>query len=55
MLHDVSLWSIWCNLKVVNEALAALDEFGYVAAEFIPYFAPFPRNHEHGGCVRQRL
>jgi hypothetical protein len=42
MLHDVSLWPIWCNVKVVNEALAALDEFGYVAAEFIPYFASVP-------------
>jgi hypothetical protein len=42
MLHDVNLWPIWCNLKVVNEALAALDKFGYVAAEFIPYFAPVP-------------
>ena len=55
MLHDVSLWPIWCNVKVVNEALAALDEFGYVAADFIPYFARPPGDHEHGGCVRQRL
>ena len=42
MIHDVSIWPIWCNAEVVNEALAALDEFGYVDAEFIPYFDPSP-------------
>jgi len=42
MIHDVSPWPIWCNLSVVNEAFAALDKFGYVEAEFIPYFDPTP-------------
>jgi hypothetical protein len=42
MLHDVSPWPIWCNVAVVNEAFAALDEFGYVDADFIPYFDPIP-------------
>ncbi len=42
MIHDVSPWAIWCNMDVVNEAWAALDEFGYVHAEFIPYFDPRP-------------
>ena len=42
MIHDVSVWPIWCNAKVANEALGALDAFGYVDAEFIPYFDPTP-------------
>jgi hypothetical protein len=42
MIHDVSVWPIWCNAEVANEALAALDEFGYVDADFIPYFDPAP-------------
>ncbi len=42
MLHDVSLWPIRCNVSVVNEALAALDAFGYADAEFIPYFDARP-------------
>jgi hypothetical protein len=42
MIHDVSVWPIWCNTAVANEALAALDEFGYVNSEFIPYFDPVP-------------
>lgn len=42
MLHDVSLWPIWCNTKVANESLEALDEFGYVESEFLPYFDPTP-------------
>ncbi|MBU0610975.1 MAG: hypothetical protein KKI08_24050, partial [Armatimonadetes bacterium] len=28
----------WCNAAVANEALAALDEFGYVDADFVGYF-----------------
>ncbi len=40
MIHDVNVWAIWCNADVVNEAFAALDEFGYVDADFIPYFDP---------------
>jgi hypothetical protein len=42
MVHDVSPWPIWCNGKVVNEAFEALDEFGTVDADFIPYFDPTP-------------
>ena len=42
MLHDVSPWPVWCNRAVVGEAFAALDAFGYVDAEFIPYFDPKP-------------
>jgi len=42
MIHDVSPWPIWCNAAVMNEALAALDEFGYVDADFIGYFDPTP-------------
>jgi hypothetical protein len=42
MIHDVSPWPIWCNTAVMNEALAALDEFGYVDADFIGYFDPTP-------------
>ncbi|HCU36161.1 MAG TPA: hypothetical protein DGT21_12155 [Armatimonadetes bacterium] len=42
MVHDVNVWAIWCNADVVNEAFAALDEFGYVDADFIPYFDPKP-------------
>lgn len=42
MIHDVSPWPIWCHVEVVNEAFAALDEFGYVDSDFIPYFDPTP-------------
>ncbi len=42
MIHDVSPWPIWCNAAVMNEALDALDEFGYVDADFVPYFDPAP-------------
>ncbi|MHB8995834.1 MAG: glycoside hydrolase domain-containing protein [Armatimonadota bacterium] len=42
MIHDVAVWPIWCNADVVNEALAALDEFGYVDSEFIGYFEARP-------------
>jgi hypothetical protein len=42
MLHDVAPWPEWCNKAVVNEALAGLDAFGYVDADFIPYFDPVP-------------
>jgi len=42
MIHDVPLWPIWCNAEEVNKALAALDEFGYVNADFIGYFDSMP-------------
>jgi hypothetical protein len=42
MVHDVAPWAIWCNGKVFEEALDALDAFGYVDASFVPYFDPKP-------------
>ncbi|MBI2301270.1 MAG: hypothetical protein HYU66_20370 [Armatimonadetes bacterium] len=42
MLHDVSPWPIWCNVAECNRAFEALDAFGYVEAEFIPYFDARP-------------
>jgi hypothetical protein len=42
MLHDVSVWPIWSNVSVWNEMYDALDAFGYVDSEFIPYFDPNP-------------
>ncbi len=42
MIHDIGIWPIWCNARVVEEALTALDDFGFVESEFIPYFDPTP-------------
>jgi hypothetical protein len=42
MIHDTAIWPIWCNAEVVNQALAALDEFGYVDSDFIGYFETKP-------------
>jgi hypothetical protein len=42
MLHDTSVWPIWSNVAVWNEMYDALDAFGYVDSEFIPYFDPNP-------------
>jgi hypothetical protein len=42
MIHDVATWAIWCNAQVFAEAFDALDAFGYVDADFIPYFDPEP-------------
>ena len=42
MLHDVAPWPIWCNTKVMNEALTALDDFGYVDSTFIGYYENIP-------------
>lgn len=38
MLHDSAVWNLHVDTAVANEALAALDDFGYVQAEFIGYF-----------------
>jgi len=35
-------WAIWCNTAVFDEAFSALDAFGYVNADFLPYFSPDP-------------
>jgi len=42
LVHDVAVWAIWCNTAVVDEAYGALDAFGYVDAEFLPYFGSVP-------------
>ncbi|MDD5705508.1 MAG: DUF6067 family protein [Kiritimatiellae bacterium] len=42
MLHDVTPWPAYSNVKVFNEMFAALDAFGYAEAEFIPYFDAKP-------------
>ncbi len=39
MLHDVLPWIQFCNSLPIIDALDALDEFGFINAEFIPYFA----------------
>jgi hypothetical protein len=38
LLHDFALWPIWCKTDEVNRAYAALDEFGIVDAELVPYW-----------------
>lgn len=43
MLHDTPLWDLVYNTTVADQALGALDEFGYVDADFIGYFdSPAP-------------
>jgi hypothetical protein len=42
MLHDCSVWPIMSKLSVWNEMYEALDAFGYVDSDFIPYFDPTP-------------
>jgi len=42
MIHDVAVWPIWCNGQVVDVALKALDDFGWVDSTFIPYFDAKP-------------
>jgi len=42
MIHDVAPWAIWCNAQVFTEAFDALDAFGYLDADFLPYFDPTP-------------
>jgi len=39
LIHDVPVWAVRCNSKVVVEARRVLDDFGYVDAEFLPYWA----------------
>jgi hypothetical protein len=41
-VHDVAPWCLWCNLAVFAEMFAALDAFGYLDAEFLPYFGANP-------------
>lgn len=42
LLHDVAPWPIWCNKEVFDEAFEALDSFGYIDSDFIPYFDAVP-------------
>jgi hypothetical protein len=42
MLHDVTPWPIWSNAKVWAGMFDALDAFGYVQSEFIPYWDAAP-------------
>jgi hypothetical protein len=42
LIHDVGIWPIWCNPKVVDEAYRAMDAFGFVDSEFLPYFDEQP-------------
>ena len=42
MLHDVSVWPIWSNIKVWNTMYDALDKFGYIKSTFIPYWSSQP-------------
>lgn len=38
MLHDIPVWAIWCNSRVVDDLRRPLDEFGYVRARFVGYW-----------------
>lgn len=42
MIHDVIPWIQWCNSTPIIEAFEALDKFGYIDSEFIPYFDKTP-------------
>jgi hypothetical protein len=54
MIHDIGIWPIWCNGQVADEALNALDKFGYVNAEFLPYFDPIAAGSDGRSGVRHR-
>ena len=38
LLHDFALWPLWCKTDEVNRVYEALDEFGIVDAELLPYW-----------------
>ncbi|MBI2298929.1 MAG: LamG domain-containing protein [Armatimonadetes bacterium] len=42
LVHDVQPWPIWCNIEPVKAMYDALDAFGYVDSDFLPYFDPQP-------------
>ena len=42
LVHDVNIWHLWANGKVLNSVYDALDKFGYADSDFIPYFDPVP-------------
>ena len=42
LIHDVFPWANYCCIEVLNDAWKILDKFGYINANFIPYFDPQP-------------
>lgn len=42
LLHDTSVWGIWSNAAVWKEMYEALDSFGYMESDFIPYWENTP-------------
>jgi hypothetical protein len=42
ILHDVTIWPVWCNVAAVQKLREAKDAFGMDDAEFIPYFDATP-------------
>ncbi|MCC7492036.1 MAG: LamG domain-containing protein [Fimbriimonadaceae bacterium] len=42
LAHDIGVWPIWCHKAPVDELFDALDGFGYVDADFLPYFDAAP-------------
>jgi len=42
LLHDVTVWPVWCNVSVIKTMRDAKDAFGMDNAEFIPYFDSSP-------------
>jgi hypothetical protein len=42
LLHDIQPWSISSGGDVLNDTFSALDKFGYIDSEFIPYFDQIP-------------
>lgn len=51
MIHDVTVWPIWCNTEEANRALEALDRFGYVDAAFTGYWEAAAPAHTDLGDV----
>lgn len=52
LAHDCSPWPIWCNSQVVFDAWDAVDAFGVVDAEFMPYWKPNGvRSHQNDVVV----
>jgi hypothetical protein len=42
LLHDVNPWPIWSEGATWTKLFAALDDFGIVDAEFVPYWSGAP-------------
>jgi hypothetical protein len=42
LLHDIQPWAASAGGDVLNDTFSALDKFGYIDAEFIPYFDATP-------------